>query len=261
MFLYYILKEKKLQLLNLKQAQFIKNLNQKKLDLKYVKKTKLVNLILNFFVLNLRRKTQKLSIEKKNNIHINMKPYLKNFCYTYNRYKNLYFYYLFCVTPKNRINFTIVKNILTYLKCMLKFNEHSGINLFLNKSDPIFVPKLIQKSIRYVIVIKLMKTNILININDMKGKPLFNLTSGIANLKGKQKTKQPSALINLLRILIAKNKYLKAFPVAVHFYHFKRIYLESLAVRYLKQKFFITSVKSYNLLAHNGCRQKKRKRF
>ena len=39
MFLYYILKDKKLQLLNLKQAQFIKNLNQKKLDLKYVKKT------------------------------------------------------------------------------------------------------------------------------------------------------------------------------------------------------------------------------
>ena len=59
-----------------------------------------------------------------------------------------------------------------------------------------------QNIIVYVININLTRTNTLITITDIKGNVKLFYSAGQVNLKGKQKTKQPTALINILKDLV-----------------------------------------------------------
>ena len=117
-----------------------------------------------------------------------------------------------------------------------------------------------QNLIVYVININLTNTNTLVSVTDIKGNVKIFYSSGQVNLKGKQKTKQPAALINILKLLIVKAKFIQNKPLALHFKNTKPYY-ESFIIRMLKKKFFIKTIRSYNLQPHNGCRPKKIKRF
>ena len=116
-----------------------------------------------------------------------------------------------------------------------------------------------QDLIKYIITIHVSKTNTLINITDIKGNLKLFISAGSVKLNGKQKVKQPTAFINILKILITKAKFLKNKPVAVHFKNINTYY-ELFLINMLKSKFFIKIIRSYNLQPHNGCRPKKIKR-
>ena len=117
-----------------------------------------------------------------------------------------------------------------------------------------------QKLLSYVININLSLTNTLINVNDVNGNPKFFYSAGMFNLQKKQKTRQPKAIITILRALLLKSKFFKTKPVAVHFNNlfFKH---QSYVFKKLKRKIFAKLVISYLYKAHNGCRLKKKKRI
>jgi len=115
-----------------------------------------------------------------------------------------------------------------------------------------------QKLISYVININLSSTNTLINLNDIKGNPKFFYSAGMFNLQKKQKTRQPKAIITILRALLSKSKIFKTKPVAVHFNNLFFNH-QSYIFKKLKQKIFMKLVTSYKYGSHNGCRLKKKK--
>ena len=117
-----------------------------------------------------------------------------------------------------------------------------------------------QKLISYVININLSPTNTLINVNNIKGNPKFFQSAGMFNLQKKQKTRQPKAIITILRGLLLKSKTFKIKPVAVHFNNLFSNY-QSYIFKKLKKKIFTKLVTSYTYRPHNGCRLKKKKRI
>ena len=114
-----------------------------------------------------------------------------------------------------------------------------------------------QKLISYVININLSSTNTLINLNDIKGNPKFFYSAGMFNLQKRQKTRQPKAIITILRALLSKSKIFKTKPVAVHFNNLFFNH-QSYIFKKLKQKIFMKLVTSYKYGSHNGCRLKKK---
>jgi ribosomal protein S11 len=117
-----------------------------------------------------------------------------------------------------------------------------------------------QNLIKYIINIHFSNTNTLVNVTDIKGNPIILLTSGLIKLKGKEKKTQPIALLNIFKVLLVKAKFLFKTPIALHFKNVKTFY-ESFLINSLKNKVFIKAIRSYNLVAHNGCRLKKLSRF
>jgi len=117
-----------------------------------------------------------------------------------------------------------------------------------------------QKLISYVININLSLTNTLINVNDIKGNPKFFYSAGMFSLQKRQKTRQPKAIITILRALLSKSKSFKIKPVAVHFNNLFFNH-QSYIFKKLKQKVFIKLVTSYSYRPHNGCKLKKKKRI
>nr|YP_010242145.1 ribosomal protein S11 [Minutocellus polymorphus]QTI83146.1 ribosomal protein S11 [Minutocellus polymorphus] len=117
-----------------------------------------------------------------------------------------------------------------------------------------------QNLVSYIVHINLTSTNTLVSVTDIKGNVKLFYSSGQVNLKGKQKTKQPAALINILKRLFLKAKFMQNEPLAIHFKN-TRSHYEAFIVKMLKTKFFIKTIRSYNMQPHNGCRPKKIKRF
>ena len=93
---------------------------------------------------------------------------------------------------------------------------------------------------------------------DFSGKLKFFYSAGSFNYSGKSKKARYVVFRELYRVLISKLKFLKNKPVALHL---KNVgYNKSWIVKKLKKKFFIKSVRSFNLYPHNGCRKRKMRR-
>lgn len=117
-----------------------------------------------------------------------------------------------------------------------------------------------QKLINYVIYFNLSPTNTFININSITGNPKRFYSAGMFDLKKKQKTQQPKAIITMLRSFLLSFKNFKIKPVALHFNNllFNK---QSYICKKLKEKIFIKLITIYTCYPHNGCRMKKRKRI
>ena len=175
---------------------------------------------------------------------------------------------------QNRIKYFIHKiEILEFIKKeTLSFYSNWFILFFytkcyaLKKQTNYFITSLYtfffnrQKLISYVINIHLSPTNTFVNVNTIKGYPKSFFSAGMFNFQKKQKTKQPKAVITILRALLSKFKNYKAIPVALHFNNLFSNQ-QSYILKRLKQKVFIKLIKSYNNASHNGCRLKKKKRL
>ena len=142
---------------------------------------------------------------------------------------------------------------------VLQLNE-SKMSLSCNYDKKSLITLYKQNLVSYIVHINLTSTNTLVSVTDIKGNVKLFYSSGQANLKGKQKTKQPAALINILKRLLLKAKFMQNEPLAIHFKN-TRSHYEAFIVRMLKTKFFIKTIRSYNTQPHNGCRPKKIKRF
>lgn len=116
------------------------------------------------------------------------------------------------------------------------------------------------KLISYIITINMLPTNTMVNLLNSNGNLLLSLSAGHIQLKGKQKKKQPTVLILLLKELLLKANFINNTALTLHFKNTK-FYHESLTISMLSEKFFVQFIKSYNLLPHNGCRPKKLKRL
>ena len=117
-----------------------------------------------------------------------------------------------------------------------------------------------QNLISYVINVVLSPTNSFVSVVDLNGNVLITISAGSLNLTKFQKKTQPIALLSVFKSLFSKAKYLKNFPVALHFKNVKRFH-ELFFITALKNKIFVKSFQSYNLQPHNGCRPKKIKRI
>ena len=134
-----------------------------------------------------------------------------------------------------------------------------------NSNLKTFASKKIRKELKhnaisYIINVILSPTNTIVNVTDINGNVLISITAGSINLTKFQKRAQPAALLNIFKILLVKAKFLQNKAVAIHFKNVKRFH-ESFFITALKNKIFIKSFQSYNLLPHNGCRPKKIKRI
>lgn len=153
----------------------------------------------------------------------------------------------------------LLKNLPSELKTikiklpLKSFNTKSKI-LNINKN------KLKLDLINYVIKINSTKTNTFLTITDSKGNLKLSFSSGQLGLKKRQKISQPSTLIQLLKKVFLKAKFIKNKTVGLQFKNVKPFH-ELIILKMLKSKIFIKSIRSYNLFPHNGCRPKKLKRF
>jgi ribosomal protein S11 len=112
----------------------------------------------------------------------------------------------------------------------------------------------------YIIKINATKTNTFLNITDSKGNLKLSFSAGKLGLKKRQKIAQPNALIQLLKKVFLRAKFLENKTIGLQFRSIKPSH-ELLVLNMLKNIVFITSIRSYNLYPHNGCRPKKLKRF
>ena len=149
------------------------------------------------------------------------------------------------------INFAKLAN---FIKKILEFNRMS--NLFLNKINYRINDNLFNNSnlISYIIKITLLKSNIFINITNIKGTALITCSSGLVNFKGSQKTKR-LAYNRISKFTKFKIRKLKNKIFAIHFKGKK--YKRKKLLKTFKKLFKIKNIKYFNLLAHNGCRLKK----
>lgn len=169
------------------------------------------------------------------------------------------------VNNKNQTYISNAENLKLFLNLSKSYPSRVHKSFNLCRSNDYFpeskhVTKINQHSISYLINVVLSPTNTIVSVCDVKGKVLISVSAGLSGLKKFQKKSQPSALVNVFKVLFAKAKFLRNKPVAINFKNVKRFH-ESLLLSILKDKIFIKSFQSYNLTPHNGCRPKKIKRI
>lgn len=148
--------------------------------------------------------------------------------------------------PKN------LPKILKYFSNIFQIFEKNKINKSkVNNQQKNFFKK---KLTSYIININLLTSNIIINITDLEGIPIIYCSSGVVNFKGSQKTKQ-LALINIIKKISYKSKFLKDLQVSVHFKGIKKN--RKKVLNELEKIFLIKNIKIFNLTPYNGCRPKR----
>ena len=147
--------------------------------------------------------------------------------------------------------FRTLKNKTFILK---KKQKLSRLNFMKNRA---FVK---QELISYIVNIVITKKNSLIYVTNIKGGLEYFQSISSLNTTGKQKTKQPAALLKLLKFFISNANFLKKEPIILHFKNVNRR-LFILLTKILENVLYIKSIRTYNFLVpHNGCRPKKIKR-
>lgn len=135
-------------------------------------------------------------------------------------------------------------------KASLKFDSKFSLNTRPSNKNAIV----------YIINVIVSQTNSFVNVVDLNNNVLLSLSAGELGLTKFQKKTQPTALLNVFKVLLMKAKFLQNTPIALHFKNVKR-FQESFFINSLKKKLYIRSFQSYNLVPHNGCRPRKLKKI
>jgi ribosomal protein S11 len=96
----------------------------------------------------------------------------------------------------------------------------------------------------------------MVHLANTKGNVIIKNSSGIMNFKGKYKTK-PLAFNTLLKKFKFKIRKIRNYKLAMHVLGIKKKRLIATRFKFFT---FLGSIKSFNLVPFNGCREKKRKR-
>lgn len=112
--------------------------------------------------------------------------------------------------------------------------------------------------IMYIIDITFTRSNTLLHVTDSLGKLKFFCSAGDLQHQGKNKKLRYNVFQSIYRLLVTRLDFLTGKPVALHLKNvgFNRFWI----IKKLKDKFFIRTVKSFDLFPHNGCRKKKVRR-
>ena len=189
---------------------------------------------------------------------------LKN-TYIFLKRKYIIIYFIMWLKILKR-NYSLIKiiNVIKFnnyiVDVLAKINKQCNLFLYNYQTNPEKKFKLNNVNIKnynlisYIIKITLLKSNIYINVTNIKGKILIACSSGIIKLKGSQKTKR-LAYNRIIKFTKFKIRKLKNKIFAIHFMGIKSNRKKLL--KSFKKYFYIKSIKYYNLIAHNGCRLKK----
>lgn len=189
---------------------------------------------------------------------------LKNtYIFLKKKYIIIYFIMWFKILKRNYSLIKII-NVIKFnnyiVDVLAKINKQCNLFLYNYQTNPEKKFKLNNVNIKnynlisYIIKITLLKSNIYINVTNIKGKILIACSSGIIKLKGSQKTKR-LAYNRIIKFTKFKIRKLKNKIFAIHFMGIKSNRKKLL--KSFKKYFYIKSIKYYNLIAHNGCRLKK----
>lgn len=217
-----------------------------------------------------------VTLFKKNHFFFN--SYLQIFMFICN-YLKLELQNYFKSSFKNNFDFTkIIKKQIYIQNVKNNLNEifQKYLNSFLNVISVLEIIKLnfyqicfyfllrnfYQKQnflICYIIYFNFSLSNTNLQITNSSGKSKIFYSAGLVNLQGKQKVLRKLVLVRLFNLLaLLKLKFIKNFPVALHF---KNVGSNKfLILKKLKRKFFIKIIKTFELNSYNGCRKKKERR-
>lgn len=170
-------------------------------------------------------------------------------------------------TTKNTDKQIYLNKLFKLIKLLNKFKSSTKKKMLkkVSSNSTFFESNLNQVKIKrniisYIINIILTPTNTIVNVTDIHGRVIVSISAGLIKLTKFQKRSQPTALLSIFKVLLSKSKFLQNKTVALHFKNVKRFH-ELFFITALKNKIFIKSFQSYNLLPHNGCRPKKIKRI
>lgn len=148
-----------------------------------------------------------------------------------------------------------LKNQLSTLQSVKQKNyKLLNKNLFDNKFNSMKSDLVIM----YIIDISFSRSNTLLHVTDYLGKLKFFCSAGDLQHKGKSKRFRFQVFKSIYRLLVTRLDFLAGKPVALHLKNVR--FNRSWLIRKLKYKFFIRTVKSFDLFPHNGCRKKKVRR-
>jgi len=161
------------------------------------------------------------------------------------------------------INYKIINNdkkINNYALSYLILSYSKIISSYvLNNSKIIKNYSNLTNNINCILNVKLLYSNIIINLTDLKGNISFTTSSGLFGLKGFEKTNK-YAILSIIKYLFYKLKSVEqVYKVSVHFKGLNKSF-NKLVIKHLKKFISIKAIKYYNLIPHNGCKPKKMKR-
>jgi ribosomal protein S11 len=155
---------------------------------------------------------------------------------------------------KKNINFaTYFYNLLINNVTNTKLFINSYINNILTSFQ---LKKKYNKIYLYLLKINFLKSNIMVSLTNTKGNILLKNSSGMMGFKSRYKTKSV-AFNTVLKKLKFKIRNLREFKFSVHILGVKK---KKPLIAKLKNFITIKSIKNFNLIPFNGCREKKRKR-
>ena len=157
---------------------------------------------------------------------------------------------------KNMCYLTILYNF--FKKATQKIDNE---NIFVKFSQLILLSQLqkqlfLHKIYNYLLKIIFLKSNILLNVTDIKGRIIVKSSSGSMHFKGKQKTK-PFAINKVFKKIKFKLIKKLGYNFSVHV---KGKSKKKVIFNKLKNFLELKSMVSFNLSPFNGCRQRKKKR-
>nr|YP_010241695.1 ribosomal protein S11 [Rhizosolenia setigera]QTI82383.1 ribosomal protein S11 [Rhizosolenia setigera]WAQ69946.1 ribosomal protein S11 [Rhizosolenia setigera]WAQ69982.1 ribosomal protein S11 [Rhizosolenia setigera]WAQ70018.1 ribosomal protein S11 [Rhizosolenia setigera]WAQ70054.1 ribosomal protein S11 [Rhizosolenia setigera] len=129
-------------------------------------------------------------------------------------------------------------------------HQNLSVNYFFNKKE--------KKLIEYKIIIHLANKNVIFIITDKNSKIINYITSGLLGYKGFQKRSKDAVIILLKKIFFFFN-YINNKNTSIYIKGLK--YNRKLIIKKLKKKFIVKSLIYNDILPHNGCRPKKKKRI
>lgn len=158
----------------------------------------------------------------------------------------------------NSINNEKNLNLLKFKILMLKLKKipKSNTKILHSKNNSSLK---INTTIVYSFVVSFTGSNIFINVYDLKTKKnLKTVTLGSYQIK--KKTDKTAKKYFLLQLLITSFLKLEKYkPISINFLGVNLMF-NKFIINVLKKKFIIKSIKLYNLIPHNGCRPRKKRR-
>jgi ribosomal protein S11 len=157
-------------------------------------------------------------------------------------------------SKRKNINFAmyfynLLINTVTNTKLFMKSYLNNILTTFQLKKE-------YNKIYLYVLKINFLKSNIMVSLTNTKGNLLLKNSSGMMSFKSRYKTKSV-AFNTVLKKLKFKIRKLRKFRFSIHILGMKK---KKPLIAKLKNFITIKSIKNFNLMPFNGCREKKKKR-
>lgn len=151
-----------------------------------------------------------------------------------------------------------LKKQFNLLKNLDKISYESIIQIVPNNVIKNLI-NLLDHTVWYIIDISFSRSNTFLHVMNSDGGLEYYSSAGPLKYRGKRKTSRLNVFKSMYRILIKQRGFLEKKPIALHLKNIGGTVKRKI-VKKLEKKFFIKTVKMFNLFPFNGCRNKKIRR-